>query len=103
MKAVRRWQVLWGITVAVTFVAGGLYVRANLPPRPGFYWLFPYPFADLTELRRQAEASPSYQAALRSASNARNAMVLRGLAVWIVGAAILYGVGLTTDRGHRRD
>jgi len=101
MKAFRRWQILWGIAMAVTFVAGGLYVRANLPPRPGVYWLAPYPFADPTELQRQAEASPAHQAALRKWNNAKNAMLLRGLAVWVVVGVALYGVGIATQRQAR--
>ena len=90
----RRWQLVWALTMAVAFVAGGLYIRKNLPPRPGVYWLMPYPSTEtLADVQRRAEADPGMQAAFRKADDARRAMVLRGLAIWILSGAVLYGAG----------
>ena len=85
--------------MAVAVVAGGLYVRENLPPRPGVYWLMPYPSTEtLADVQRRAEADPGMQAAFRIADDARKAMVLRGLAIWILGGTVLYGVGAPINR-----
>ena len=95
----RRWQIVWGVTMAVAFVAGGLYVRANLPPRPGVYWLFPYPSKEtFADVQRRAEADPEIQAALRKADDERRAMVLRSLALWVLGGVVLYGAGAALHR-----
>ena len=95
----RRWQIVWGVTMAVAFVAGGLYVRANLPPRPGVYWLFPYPSKEtFADVQRRAEEDPELQAAFRKADDERRAMVLRSLALWVLGGVVLYGAGAALHR-----
>jgi hypothetical protein len=87
------------MTMAVAFVAGGLYVRANLPPRPGVYWLMPYPSTEtLADVQRRASADPEFQAAFRRADDERRAIVLRSLVIWILGGAVLYGAGAAIYR-----
>ena len=98
----RRWQAVWAITMTLAFVMGAIYVRANLPPRPGVYWLSPYPSADSpTELQKRAEASASFQAALQETRAERRALILRAGAVWILSGVALYAGGLTVSRRRR--
>ena len=84
------------MTLALVF--GAIYVRANMPPRPGVYWLSPYPSADPTELQKKAEASASFQAALKETRAERQALIMRAGAVWILSGAALYSLGLIVSR-----
>jgi hypothetical protein len=85
------------------FVSGGLYVRANLPPLPGVYWLAPYPSErSLSDLQREAESAPAYQQALHAAKTARARFVLQALAVWLAAGAALYVLGVVLARSFPR-
>ena len=88
--------------MTLAFVLGAIYVRGNMPPRPGVYWLSPYPSADTpTKLQKKAEASASFQAALKDTRAEQRALILRAGAVWILSGATLYILGLVSDRRRR--
>lgn len=86
----------------LSLVVGAVYLRANLPPRPGVFWLFPSPSTETpTELQRKAEAAPEYQSALAAANRERNAMIVRAFTVWLMSGAAFYGAGMTIHRARR--
>jgi hypothetical protein len=94
-----RWRLLWAATMALMLIAGVFYVRANWPAPPGVYWLFPYPSKDTPdELQRKAEASHEFQAAFAAVRDQRQALLLRTVAVWMIGGVAIYGIGLAVRR-----
>ena len=99
---IQRWRILWGVTMAFALVPAAIYVRANTPPQPGVYWLFPYPSSETpTELQKRAEASPAYQAALTESRAERRALVMRAGAAWILSGIALYALGSLVSRRRR--
>jgi hypothetical protein len=99
---VNRWIVLWLVTMALSLAIVGAYVRANLPPKPGVYWLGLYPGENPEQLRRRAEAAPEYQSALKTVQRQRRDVVLRASALWVVGGVALLGLGFAVNRLRQR-
>ena len=52
-------------------------------------------------LQQKAESAPAFQDAMRASQDARNEMIVRALALWILVGASLYGWGLAINRQTR--
>ena len=83
---------LGGLVMLLSLAMGGLYYRANLPPRPAAYWLAPYPTntESQAELQRRAESTPVFREAMSAFEQQRRRIALRALAVGLLGGAALF-------------